>query len=227
MKEMNLCNGCFYAGAADGFKPECNCQNRIRYEEMEEKQEKVTADAWDTIYPMYDTFSETVKTGQQRQERRISRRKANKKANQMLPIVEAKYRNLSSYATKSEYNRLENKCRNAEKKATRNEQVTVTISFPTSIEKVQGRGISNLKKLFSAWADNPEKMAGSETKIAPKIATEIETECEKAMEMLETAKRYNGEVVALYKEQNKICMTMGFYTKKDLAEFKRKMEKAS
>lgn len=225
MKEMNLCSGCFYAGAVDGFKPECNCQNRTRYEEEEDEQETIT-----------EGVASNVKTNQKRQKRRISKRKANKKANQMLPIVEAKCRKLPDYANKLEHDRLENKCKNAEKKAKRNKQVTVTISFPTSIEKkVQGKGISKLESLFSDWADKPEKVAerateiesGVATKIAPKVAKEIVKECNNTIEMLETARMCNGEVVALYKEQNKIFMTMGFYTKKDLSNFKRKTEKAS
>jgi len=208
MKEMNLCNGCFYAGVADGFRPECNC--RARYEEIEEQEETMAV----------GEFLKTAKTDYQRHserlERRISRKRANKKASTAVMAVEAKYQKLSGNATNSEEERLGKKCKNAVKKAKRNKQATVIITFPTSIEKISirrfpGQCIEKLERFFSDVACNPE----------------IATECEEAIEILKIAKLYDGDVVAVHKEKNEICMTIGFYNKEDLSNFKRKTGKAS
>ncbi len=217
MKEMNLCNGCFYAGTENGFKPECNCKCREKYEEVEKQQEGTRTKC-----------SNAVKTDSQRRlERRINRKKSNKRASNAIVFANAKCKRLMDTANNSIAKRQEKRYKNTVKKAKRNKQVTVAISLPVSIARVKGRCIYKLETLFSNWKENPETAVVEGTKLPPKMVKKMKAECKEALNMLEVARSFNGEVVSLHKKENEIHMTMGFYTKKDLSNFKRKMDIAS
>ena len=201
MREMNLCNGCFYAGVADGFKPECDCVARSKYEADNETWRQEAE----------DVYRGNGKTPYQRHiERRKNRAKANQKAREAYLFAESKINKLSAYATNEEFWRLEKKCRNMDKKAKRNEQVTILLSLPTKIEikKTKGGSISKIKR----WMES-----------TPTIATE----CKEAIKTLELAKSSGGEVVASFRDKAELYVTIGFYSKKELNSFKRKYEKAS
>lgn len=194
MKDVNVCNGCFYAGVKNGCKPECICELRSKYEEEYEEQKTE------------DVSLGNRKTSYQRHiERRRNKAKANQKARDAFKFAEARANKLSGNATYEEWKREEKKCKNMDKKAKRNKQVTIILSLPATIGRTQSGSISKLESWMSS---------------TPAIANE----CKEAIETLELARKAGGEAVASFREGLELHVTIGFYCKKELENFKRKYE---
>lgn len=217
MKEMNLCNGCFYAGTTDGFKPECVCKAQSEYvEAREEAIEEQLFHQSKYIEVQEEDKEKNVfykpKTSYQRHiERRRNRRKANTKAIEARVKVEGKYKKLPANAKWEDILRIDKKCKKVEKKAKRNKQITITLFIPETIGKMKDGSGGSIAKLKS-WM-----------KRTPAIATE----CQEAIKTLELAKNCDGEIVAAFRREQELHLTIGFYSKKALSNFKRKCEKAS
>ena len=139
------------------------------------------------------------------QERRRNAANAQKRANKMLSIVSSKSKKATGF---DEHDIFENKLKNAEKKAQRTHQAVIDFVFPDSINKVNGK---NLDKLVTSLS-NLKSLTKSK---------EMVTACEEAISTLHLAQMRNGELVAIYTDENILFVTIGFYDKAKLSEFKK------
>ena len=92
--QINCCKGCFYVGTANGFKPECNCH---KVAEAETRANDMV-DFWDQYFED-DTVSDFTDTKDRSKavRRRINKAKANKKAVEILPIVQVQQGTLQTF----------------------------------------------------------------------------------------------------------------------------------
>ena len=203
-KEIYDCTGCLYYGMFDGAEPECNCHKRdVADSGLSKKSDSEELDSANCK----SRFSSVS-----RRDRSVQKQK---KANQTLSILESKSSRCDSLSD-DEQNRINKKLKNATKKAKRNYQTILTLTFPASFgKKVNGKNIKSLISLFS------DKM-WEKKDITPEEREMLSAACDNAINTLETALQFNGELVAFFKEGNVLTLTVGFYTKKNLSDFELK-----
>lgn len=138
-----------------------------------------------------------------------SRRKhsanSQKHANKLLGIVYSRANKANGFDDSEIFLK---KCKNAEKKAQRVYQIVIDFSFPECINKIK---CTSIKKLITdlcdlQWYTKSKEMADA---------------CEKAISTLEIARIRDGELVALYKEENVLIATIGFYDKVKMSDFEK------
>ena len=215
MQNTICCEGCFYAGAINGYKPECKCR---KIEEVTAAQaEKVTNsdDFWDQ-YAEDDEVSDFVATKDRSKSvrRRINRAMSNRRAVRLLPVLES---NLAKVPGKPSAEATENisgkKCASVKRNAKRRYLMNITIPFPEFHGKKRyGRRLEHLTTLFTSWQHTATYVGNTEMKLA----------CENAIATLDTAKACGGELSSLHREGNVLHVRVGFLDKISMLNFKEK-----
>lgn len=210
--QINCCKGCFYVGTANGFKPECNCH---KVAEAETRANDMV-DFWDQYFED-DTVSDFTDTKDRSKavRRRINKAKANKKAVEILPIVEFKFNKVPCKpSAEITGNIARKKCASVKRSAKRRYQAEIVIPFPKIHgKKHYGRRLKHLTTLFTDWQHTATFCNNNEMALA----------CENAITTLETAIACGGELVSLHREGNDMYVGVGFWDKVSMLNFNRKI----
>lgn len=222
MQNTNCCEGCFYAGVIDGYKPECKCRKitEVTVAQAEKVANTNSDDLWDQ-YAEENEVSVFVATKDRSKSvrRRINKSKANKRAVRLLPVVES---NLAKVPVKpsaaSAGNIAGKKCISLKRNAKRRYQSEVLIPFP----KIQGKNhygsnFEHITNFFNVWKDAATSKCDKD-----KFDHEMILACENAIATLDTAKACGGELSSLHREGNVLHVKVGFLDKISMLNFKMK-----
>lgn len=213
MQNVNCCEGCFYAGVTNGYKPECNCARATKYKETEKSVPTELIDDIDELLPdtnQHDTYQDDKKT--RRMQRRIAAKKYAKNAPKTLAVVNAKYNRIPSTALLDSFDAAGKKIFNAEKNAAHIYRAPIIkLEFPEiPKETLFGNSIYSLLYRLSDWKTKDDS------------TTEMKIACETAIDYLNTASRYDAQVVGLHREGNILHLTLGFREKISMLDFLQK-----
>lgn len=217
MQNANCCEGCFYAGVVNGYKPDCNCMEAAETKARDNKSANtdMVEDYWDKwnqyIFDEESDFTDT-KDRSKAVRRRINKAKANKKAVRVLPIVNSKVAHVSTNDDDTEFEIRNKKYNNISKTAKRRYRMTITIPFPLIHKRYYRVSLSELITLFNNWKD-AAAFDGNNTMVLA---------CKNAISTLETAKNCGGELSALHRERNVLHAKVGFWDKTSMLDFKSK-----
>lgn len=216
MQNVNCCEGCFYNGVTDGYKPECcNCRKVAEY-----MKAKVDTDSMDDVLEhvdellpdteQHDTYQDDKKT--RRMQRRIAAKKYAKKAPKTLAVVNAKYNRIPLTAISDAFDLVGKKVFNAEKNAAYSHRAPIIkLEFPEiPKESSFGQSINTLIHRLSIWKNEDDS------------STEMKIACENAIKYLNTVSSYDSQVVGLHREDNVLYLTVGFRDKISLLDFLQK-----
>lgn len=217
MQNVNCCEGCFYAGVTNGYKPECNCARAARYKETEKSVPTELIDNIDELLPdtnQHDTYQYDRKARQmpRRMQHRIAAKKHAKKAPKTLAVVNAKYNRIPTTATLDAFDAAGKKIFNAEKNAAYIYRAPIIkLEFPKiPKESSFGKSIDTLINRLSTWKNKDDS------------STEMKIACENAIKYLNTVSSYDSKVVGLHREANVLYLTVGFREKISLLDFLQK-----
>lgn len=224
MQNTNCCEGCFYAGVIDGYKPKCNCRKIAEVKAAQaEKVANTNSDDFWYQYDEYDLWSQyteeyevsdfvATKDRSKSVRRRINRAKANKKAVGILPIVEAKVNKIPvKGSTDDAYFIADKKCGTTKRAAKHRYQLNIAISFPDIPVKKYGRRLWHMIDLFKTWQHTATYTGNTEMVIA----------CKNAIATLDTAMECGGELSSLHREGNVLHVRVGFLDKISMLNFKK------
>lgn len=213
MQNVNCCEGCFYAGVTNGYKPECNCARAAKYKETEILVSMGLIDDIDDLLPdtkQHDTYQDDKKT--RRMQRRIAAKKHARKAPKTLAVVNAKYNRIPQTANLDAFDVAGKKIFNAEKNAAYIYRAPIIkLEFPEiPKESSFGKSIDTLINRLSAWKNKDDS------------STEMKIACENAIKYLNTVSSYDSQMVGLHREDNVLYLTVGFRDKISLLDFLQK-----
>lgn len=147
--------------------------------------------------------------------RRKNKALEKKRANKTMALVESKFNKahtkwLEGFITYEEFLATVKKRANIQKKAIRNNQITIQITFPTTdIVKIKtGNSISHLIQFLYYVRRSTKSPA-------------IDIACEQAISKLEFAEFCDADIVSTFMEKNVLNVTIGFYNKVNLSKFKK------
>lgn len=221
MQNVSCCEGCFYAGKVDGYRPECNCKYKETIDDtMELASKESLMDAIPfvsdlTSSPLCDETTmpaSQVKKATSRQ-RRINKAKCVKRNARTLPIVLSKLDNLPSGASHEDFLIADRKVVHVSKTVKFRYQMLLVFSFPEIPEKQYGKTIYHLIDKLRCWQRDKDLNTDSNMVLA----------CKNAVETLNTAITYGGELCSLHRKGNDMHITVGFLDKASLSNFKRKL----
>lgn len=205
------CTGCFFAGVKDGYRPECNCKRKEEIIELEQEAKELTvSDDIDISFPEEDddlAISFPTKDRSVANYRRRNKRRVAKNNLKILPIVCAKSNRLSAKAFDDEVSAINKKLSSAYGNAKFRHQTTLSLVFPEIPKRTYGRHVHHIVSTFYSWMQYAETQA-------------LVDACKKAIEQLERAENYGGEVIALHREDDTLHVTVGFRDKVSLSNFK-------
>lgn len=210
MQNVNCCEGCFYAGVTNGYKPECKCARAAKYKETEES---VPTELIDELLPdteQHDTYQDDKKT--RRMQRRIAAKKYAKKAPKTLAVVTAKYNRIPTTALLDSFDAAGKKVFHAEKNVAYSYRAPIIrLEFPEIPKKSSfGQSIYTLINRLSVWKNDDDS------------STEMKIACENAIKYLNTVSSYDSQMVGLHREDNVLYLTVGFREKISLLDFLQK-----
>lgn len=220
MQNVSCCEGCFYAGVPNGYRPECSCEVKEIIEtksQIEDEEQDLYFDYTEkTLSSLFDKDRETPLY------RRANKAKSVNRAVKALSIVESKYARLPQKPTDQEVSAATRKISNVAKIAKPRYQMSLLLSFPKIPEThYDSRSIFRLIARLESWKRNAES-PDSERK-----NDELALACKKAIKMLNTATLYDGVLCSLHREENDLHIKIGFLDKASLSNFERKLSKIS
>ena len=209
MQNVFSCEGCFFTGKKDGYRPECNC--KIKEEFEHEANELPSSFDCDSLY--LEEAPSLEKDRYTSFRRRVNRAKSVRKRTQVLPIVQAKSDRLPANASDEQISFLNHKLSNTYESAKFRHQIKLSLSFPEIPGNRYGRHNVHLISTFRRWERNANFKGNSS----------LATACRNAVEVLELVSRYDGETIALHREETILHVTVGFRDKYSLSNFKEKL----
>lgn len=217
MQNANCCNGCFYAGVVNGYKPDCNCMKAAEAKARDNKSANTDMlnswNEWDQY--IFDKESDFVSTKDRSKavRRRINRAKARKNAVKVLPIVKSKANKIPAKRSTGDLHFIaDKKCDTAKKVAKRRYQLNITISFPDIPEKNYGGRLWHMINHFNSWQYTATRKGNNDMELA----------CKNAISTLETAKSCGGELSSLHRDGNVLHVRIGFRDKISMLNFKQR-----
>ncbi len=218
MQNANCCEGCFYAGVVNGYKPNCNCMEAAEIEVQAEKSTSTDMVAsWDH-WDQYISYGEPDFTDSKDRSiavrRRINRAKARKRAVEVLPIVKSKAKKIPAKRSTNDLSSIaDKKCDTAKRTAKHRYQLNISISFPDIPAKNYGSRLWHMINFFNAWQKNAEFHGNNAMVLA----------CKNAVTTLKTAINCGGELSSLHREGNILHVRVGFLDKISMLNFKTKI----
>lgn len=213
MQNVSCCEGCFYAGVPNGYRPECSCETREIIEaESQIKEQDLCYNYTEETLSFFSSVSQTGKDRVTAIQRRTNRAKAVKRTAKNLPIVESKLNKLPSNASSKDLSIADKKVLNVAGIAKPRYQVALILPFPEIPKSRYGKcSIFRLIDRLKSWKID--------------AAPDLVLACDKAMTILITATIYDGELCSLHREGNDLHIKLGFLDKTSLSSFERKLSK--
>lgn len=221
MQNVSCCEGCFYAGVPNGYRPECSCETREIIEaESQIKEQDLCYNYTEETLSSFSSVSQTGKDRATAIQRRANRAKAVKRTAKNLPIVESKLNKLPSNASGKDFSIADKKVANVAGIAKPRYQAALILPFPEIPKSRYGKcSIFRLIDRLKSWerdAESPDP---------EKRNDKLALACKKAIKMLNTATLYDGELCSLHREGNDLHIKLGFLNKTSLSNFERKLSK--
>lgn len=213
MENLNYCcAGCAFAGAVDGYEPECNCAKKEAILASIANNDGVEAcieyvDYVDELLPSTPDTVDQPNVRQMQKSRRMRRRidakNSARRTPESLAIATARFNRLPVDADSASFEVANKRCFNAAKKAVYAYKTSVSIRVLELPNKIKfGSSLDTLINVVSLW--------GSESDVS----------------ILRTALAYNGQLVGLHRESkgdnSVLQVKIGFRDKASKLDFIRR-----